>query len=73
SVVVPSSPGYVGTYHFLCQVSLGMFGVPVSPALSFAAVVHAVNFLPVLAVALLFASYEGMRIYKPDMEANHPR
>jgi uncharacterized protein (TIRG00374 family) len=73
SVVVPSSPGYVGTYHFLCQVSLGMFGVPASPALSFAAVVHAVNFLPVLAVALLFASYEGMRIYKPDMEANHPR
>ncbi len=68
SVVVPSSPGYVGPYHFLCQVSLAMFGVPAGPALSFAAVVHAVNFLPVLGVGLLFASYEGMRIYKPDIE-----
>ena len=68
SVVVPSSPGYVGTYHFLCQVTLGMFGVPASPALSFAAVIHAVNFLPVLALAILFASYEGIRIFKPAVE-----
>jgi uncharacterized protein (TIRG00374 family) len=68
SVVVPSSPGYVGTFHFLCQVSLAMFGVPASSALSFAIVVHAVMFLPVLALAILFASYEGIRIYRPDSE-----
>jgi uncharacterized protein (TIRG00374 family) len=67
SVVVPSSPGYVGTFHFLCQVSLAMFGVPASSALSYAVVVHAVMFLPVLALAILFASYEGIRIYKPDV------
>jgi hypothetical protein len=69
SVVVPSSPGYVGTWHFLCQVSLAMFGVPASQALSFAVAIHAVNFLPVLALAILFASYEGVRIFKPDVEA----
>jgi hypothetical protein len=69
SVVVPSSPGYVGTWHFLCQISLAMFGVPASPALSFAVAIHAVNFLPVLALAILFASYEGIRIYKPDVES----
>jgi uncharacterized protein (TIRG00374 family) len=73
SVVVPSSPGYVGTYHFLCQVSLAMFGVPASPALSFAVVVHGVNFLPVLVVAIILASYEGIRLYKPEVEAAHPR
>ena len=28
AVAVPSSPGYVGTYHYLCQVTLAMFGVP---------------------------------------------
>jgi uncharacterized protein (TIRG00374 family) len=67
SVVVPSSPGYVGTFHFLCRVSLAMFGVPASSAFSFAIVVHAVMFLPVLALAILFASYEGIRIYKPDV------
>jgi hypothetical protein len=69
SIVVPSSPGYVGTYHFLCQITLAMFGVPASPALSFAAVIHAVNFLPVLALAILLASYEGIHIYRPDVEA----
>lgn len=69
SVVVPSSPGYVGTFHFLCQASLAMFGVPASPALSFAVVIHAVSFLPVLALAILFASYEGVRIYKPVSES----
>ena len=68
SVVVPSSPGYVGPYHYLCQVSLAMFAVPESPALSYAAVVHGVNFLPVLALALLFGGYEGLRIYSPDIK-----
>jgi uncharacterized protein (TIRG00374 family) len=68
SVVVPSSPGYVGPYHYLCQVSLAMFSVPESPALSFAAVVHGVNFLPVLALALLFAGYEGLGLYSPDIK-----
>jgi uncharacterized protein (TIRG00374 family) len=73
SVVVPSSPGYVGTFHFLCQISLAMFGVPASPALSFAVVIHAVTFLPVLALAILFASYEGIRIYRPDVESTEDR
>jgi hypothetical protein len=68
SVVVPSSPGYVGPYHYLCQVALAMFAVPESPALSYAAVVHGVNFLPVLALALLFAGYEGLRIHSPDIK-----
>jgi uncharacterized protein (TIRG00374 family) len=68
SVVVPSSPGYVGPYHYLCQVSLAMFAVPESPALSYAAVVHGVNFLPVLGLALLLGSYEGLRIYSPNIK-----
>ena len=66
SVVVPSSPGYVGTYHYLCQISLVMFGVPPGPALSYATVVHAVTFLPVLVVGLLMANFEGMKIFRDD-------
>jgi hypothetical protein len=69
SVAVPSSPGYVGTFHFLCQISLAMFGVPASPALSFAVAIHAVNLVPVLVLAILLASYEGIRIFEPDVEA----
>ena len=63
-IVVPSSPGYVGTYHWLCQISLAMFGVPAGPALSFAILTHGVNFLPVLIAGLILAYYEGVEIFK---------
>jgi uncharacterized protein (TIRG00374 family) len=64
AVVVPSSPGYVGPYHYLCQITLAMFAVPAGPALSYATVVHAVSFLPVLLVGLALANYEGMSLYR---------
>lgn len=63
-IVVPSSPGYVGTYHWLCQISLGMYGVPAGPALSFAILTHGVNFLPVLIVGLILAYVEGVEIFR---------
>jgi len=65
-IVIPSSPGYVGTYHWLCQVSLALFGVPAGPALSFAILTHGVNFLPVLIVGLVLAYYEGVEIFRVD-------
>jgi glycosyltransferase 2 family protein len=65
SVVVPSSPGYLGTFHYLCQLSLGLFGVPASPALSYATVVHAVCFLPVFFAGLALANYEHMSVRAP--------
>ena len=69
AVVVPSSPGYVGTYHYLCQITLAMFGVPASPALSFATVVHGVNILPVFIVGLFFVHLEGMAVLKMSEDA----
>lgn len=63
-VVVPSSPGYVGTYHYLCQISLAMFGVPVSPALSFATAIHAIQFVPILIAGLILSYIEGVQISK---------
>jgi glycosyltransferase 2 family protein len=62
SILVPSSPGYVGTYHYLCQLSLGLFGVPASPALTFAFVMHGVSFIPVLVLGLIILSKEGLSI-----------
>ena len=70
AVVVPSSPGYVGTYHYLCQITLALFGIPAGPALSFAAVVHGVNFIPVLVAGLFFAQHEGMAILKMSREVS---
>lgn len=60
SVIVPSSPGYVGTFHYLCQVSLGLFGVPAGPALTYALVLHGINFLPVMVVGFVCIWAEGV-------------
>ena len=64
AVVVPSSPGYVGTYHWLCMKSLELFGVPASASLSFAVAVHAISFLPVAVVGFIFAGKEGYSLSK---------
>ncbi len=70
AIAIPSSPGYVGTYHYLCQITLAMFGVPNGPALSFATVVHGINYLPIVIVGLFFAHYEGVAISKMSERAS---
>ncbi len=68
SVVVPSSPGYVGTYHYLCQLSLGLFGVPSSVGLSFAFAAHGFSLLPTAIVGFILAWKVGMQRLKSDEE-----
>lgn len=70
SIVLPTSPGYVGTYHYLCQISLVMFGVSATEALSYASIAHAITILPVTLVGLIMANYEGVAIYRTATESN---
>jgi hypothetical protein len=62
AILVPSSPGYVGTYHWMCMIGLGLFNIPESEALSFAFVMHGLNFIPILIVGLVIISIEGISI-----------
>jgi len=62
--VIPSTPGYVGTFHYLCQIALVMFGVSSSEALSFAVIAHLVGVAPVALVGLICAQHEGVAIYR---------
>jgi uncharacterized protein (TIRG00374 family) len=54
AVMVPASPGYVGTYHAACMYGLMAFNIPKEQALSVALVIHAVNFFPVIAIGFFF-------------------
>jgi hypothetical protein len=72
SVVIPSTPGYVGTFHYLCQIALVMFGVSASEALSFAVIAHIVGVLPVAVAGLICANYEGVAIYRPTAPVRMP-
>ncbi len=48
AVMVPASPGYVGTYHAACVYGLMAFSIQKEKALSVALVIHGVNFFPVI-------------------------
>lgn len=73
SVVIPSTPGYVGTFHYLCQTALVMFGVPAAEALSYAVAAHLVGVLPVTVAGVVYANIEGVRLLRrpaaPAMKA----
>jgi len=48
AVMVPASPGYIGTYHYACFKGLSAFGIAETTAVSIALVIHAVGFFPVI-------------------------
>lgn len=54
AVMVPASPGYVGTYHAACVYGLMAFSLPKEQSLSVALVVHAVSFFPVIFFGFYF-------------------
>lgn len=57
-IAIPSVPGKIGVFQYLCILALGVFGVDRGLALSYGVLLHAIVFLPVtiLGVALLWAS-----------------
>lgn len=48
AVMVPASPGFIGTYHYACYRGLATFGVEESLAISVAIVLHGTSFFPVI-------------------------
>jgi hypothetical protein len=70
SIVVPTSPGYIGTYHYLCQLSLIMFGVSSTEALSYASIAHSISIFPQTLIGLILANYEGVTILKKTNRDN---
>jgi uncharacterized protein (TIRG00374 family) len=58
-MVVPSSPGYIGVFHYLTTVALAPFGVPKDVALSFALVWHGLNYIELSLVGLIAMAVHG--------------
>jgi len=60
AVMVPASPGYIGTFHAACMYGLLAFNVPKEQALCVAIVMHAINFFPVIALGFLCLWKDGI-------------
>jgi len=52
--VIPSAPGAVGTYHGVSVLGLTLLGVPGERAAGFAIVLHALNYIPLTVMGLIF-------------------
>lgn len=73
AVMVPASPGYVGTYHAACMYGLMAFAIPKEKALSVALVVHAISFFPVILFGFFFLwkdkiSFSALKSIDTDKE-----
>lgn len=62
AVMVPASPGFVGTYHAACMYGLVALGVPKGTALSVAIVIHGIGFFPVIVVGLFCLWRENLSL-----------
>lgn len=70
-ILVPSSPGYVGPFHYFCMRTLLIFGVPAETALGYAMVVHALSYIPVTTWGLFALAAYGVRL-STAVEADAP-
>jgi uncharacterized membrane protein YbhN (UPF0104 family) len=59
-IMVPSAPGYLGTQEFFGTAALGVFGVSPQSALALVLVSHAVQYLLVTSLGLLFFAREHL-------------
>jgi len=62
AVMVPASPGYIGTYHYACFKALTAFGIGSEQAVSVALVIHALNFFPITLIGLYFLARGRMSL-----------
>ncbi len=63
-VLIPSSPGYIGTFHFFAMSALAVFGAARETALSYAVVSHAMQYLLVTGLGLLFLWRENLSLFR---------
>jgi uncharacterized protein (TIRG00374 family) len=61
-MTVPSSPGYIGVYHWLIVSTLLIFGVEREVALGFAFALHALTFLPLTFLGIFYMIRENFSL-----------
>ncbi len=59
-MTIPSSPGYLGTYHFLVVNTLLFFNIDKSTALSFAILSHSILYFPEIFLGTIFMWQENL-------------
>jgi uncharacterized protein (TIRG00374 family) len=61
-MTVPSTPGYIGVFDYLIVVTLGLYGIQKTQALAAALVFHAIAFVPVTIIGIIYIARAGVRM-----------
>jgi len=62
AVMVPATPGYVGTFHYACFAALGAYQIPQAKARRVALVLHAASFVPVIVAGFFYLWKDGISL-----------
>lgn len=68
-ISLPSLPGNLGIFEYLCVLALSIFGIDQAPALSYGVLLHGVSMLPVLFGGLLLFWWMGLARAEPEAQA----
>lgn len=69
SILLPSSPGFIGVYHFGVVWSLNIYGIKNEKALSCAIVLHAVQYMVITIMGFYFLKKEHLSLKELEGEA----
>ena len=69
SILIPSSPGFVGVYHAGVVFTLSRFGIDTTNAVSCALVLHAAQFLPITLMGFYYLKKEHLSLNQLKEEA----
>lgn len=61
-MTVPSTPGYIGIFDYLIVITLGLYGIGKTSALAAALVFHAIAFIPVTIIGIIYIARAGLRV-----------
>jgi hypothetical protein len=62
STIIPSSPGYIGTYEFFTLAALSLIGITGNAALSFAIATHVITLIMSSIIGVICVIYTGVKI-----------
>jgi hypothetical protein len=63
-VAVPSSPGRIGVFHYLCVQALAVFGIGGANALSYAFILHLIAVILPVALGAVLAWRLGVMLWR---------
>jgi hypothetical protein len=70
---IPSSPGFVGTFQWLCVSGMALFGVGQAEALAFSIVMQAIWYIPTTAFGVILLTHGGITAWSsrpmPDLSS----